>query len=343
MAKAKKLPSGSWRVRVYSHTTPDGKKHYESFVSSTKQDAEMMAARFASSKRRTTTCDLTVAEAINGYITAKTNVLSPSTIRAYRNMEVKYYSTIASKKIKRLTSEDAQIFVSGLAVQYSAKTVKNAHALLTASVAFYAPDTILRVSLPTAIKKTATAPQSDEIMTLYNYASDWMKKCIALAAFGSLRRGEIASLKYADLKGDSIFIHSDMVMNEHNEWVYKEMPKNQSSVRIVKLPKQVVDLLGAGDPNEFIIKYNPNTISKMFIKLRNRLGIEVRFHDLRHYYASIGAALNIPDIYVADFGGWRHDSTVMKSVYQGNISSISDGYSKQMNDYFDGLLKREQG
>ena len=36
MAKAKKLPSGNWRVRVYSHTTPDGQKKYESFTASTK-------------------------------------------------------------------------------------------------------------------------------------------------------------------------------------------------------------------------------------------------------------------------------------------------------------------
>lgn len=338
MAKAKKLPSGSWRVRVYSHTDSDGKKVYESFTASTRQEAEMMAARFANSKDRKTTSGLNVAEAIDGYITAKTNVLSPSTIRAYRGMQKKYYGRIANIKIKKLSSEDAQLFISQLATEYSAKTVKNAYALLTASVAFYAPDITLRVSLPTAIKKTATAPQSDEIMALFNLASDWMKRCIALAAFGSMRRGEICSLKYGDLKGNTFFIHSDMVMDENNKWVYKEMPKNQASVRYAKLPQKVIDMLGTGTPDEYIIKHNPNTVSKMFIKLRQRVGIDVRFHDLRHYYASIGAALNIPDIYVADFGGWRHDSSVMKSVYQGNISNIADGYSKQMTDYFGDLL-----
>ena len=340
MAKAKKLPSGNWRVRVYSHTSPDGRKHYESFTASTKQEAEMLAAKFANSKERKLSNDLTILEAINGYITAKTNVLSPSTVRSYRNMAQKYYDDIGRLRIKRLTSEEAQTFISQMAVKYSAKTVKNAYALLTASVAFYAPDLTLRVSLPTVIKKSQSAPENDDIVVLYNMASDWMKKCIALAAFGSLRRGEIASLKYGDLEGNTIFVHSDMVMDEHNKWVYKEIPKNQSSVRYVRLPDQVVSLLGTGVPDEFIIKYNPNTISKMFIKLRNRVGINVRFHDLRHYYASIGATLNIPDIYLADFGGWRHDSSVMKSVYQGNISSISEGYARQMSDYFGKLIER---
>lgn len=338
MARAKKLPSGNWRVQVYSHTTPDGRKHYESFTASTRQQAEMEAAAFANGKRRKGTCDLNVNEAIDAYISAKTNVLSPSTIRAYRNMHEKYFGSIGAKKIKRLTSEDAQLFISALAADHSAKTVKNAFALLRAAVGFFIPDIRFNVSLPTTIKKTAAAPSNDDIMTLYELASPWMKSCIALAAFGGMRRGEIASLKYGDLNGNTLFIHSDMIMDKDNKWVYKEIPKNQSSVRYLKLPQKVIDLLGEGRPDEYVIKYNPNTISKMFIKLRQRVGIEVRFHDLRHYYATIGALLNIPDIVLADFGGWRHDSPTMKNTYQGNIASIADGYSKKMNDYFDGIL-----
>lgn len=339
MAKAKKLPSGNWRVRVYSHTSADGKKHYESFTASTKQEAEMLAAKFANTKERRLTNDLSLAEAIDGYITAKTNVLSPSTIRSYRNMQAKYYGDIGKLRIKRITSEDAQTFISQMATKYSAKTVKNAYALLTASMAFYEPDVKLRVSLPTAIKKTPNAPNNDDIIMLYSMASDWLRKCILLAAFGSLRRGEIASLKYGDVKGNTLFIHSDMVMDESDKWVYKEIPKNQSSVRIVRLPHKVIEMLGQGAPDEYIIKYNPNTISKMFIKLRNRAGVDIRFHDLRHYYASIGVVLNIPDVYMADFGGWRHDSNVLKSVYQGGITDVAEGYSKQMTDYFEHLIK----
>ena len=52
MASAKKLPSGSWRVRVYDYTDANGKKHYESFTASTKKEAEAMAAQFAYKKDR---------------------------------------------------------------------------------------------------------------------------------------------------------------------------------------------------------------------------------------------------------------------------------------------------
>ena len=32
MAKAKKLPSGSWRAQVYDYTDSEGKRHYRSFT-----------------------------------------------------------------------------------------------------------------------------------------------------------------------------------------------------------------------------------------------------------------------------------------------------------------------
>lgn len=85
MAKAKKLPSGSWRVQVFSYKDATGKNHYESFTAPTKAEAEMIAAEFKASKDRKSKHDLTVEEAVNGYIQAKDGVLSPTTIREYRN------------------------------------------------------------------------------------------------------------------------------------------------------------------------------------------------------------------------------------------------------------------
>ena len=37
MATAKKLPSGKYRVRSYSHTDSNGKKIYKSFTAATKK------------------------------------------------------------------------------------------------------------------------------------------------------------------------------------------------------------------------------------------------------------------------------------------------------------------
>lgn len=64
-----------------------------------------------------------------------------------------------------------------------------------------------------------------------------------------------------------------------------------------------------------------------------------RWESTRHYYATTGSMLGIPDIVIADMGGWRHDSPIMKNLYQGNITSIADGYAKKMNDHFEKVLK----
>ena len=44
--RAKKLPSGNWRVNLYIGTDPDGKKRYKSFTAATKKEAEYQAAEY---------------------------------------------------------------------------------------------------------------------------------------------------------------------------------------------------------------------------------------------------------------------------------------------------------
>ena len=111
MATAKKLPSGAWRVLVYSHTE-NGKRKYESFTAPTKKEAELMAAEYANNKTQRKTNGMTVYEAIESYINAKEGVLSPSTIRGYRTQLRNNYKPIENKPIRKLTSEDLQILCS---------------------------------------------------------------------------------------------------------------------------------------------------------------------------------------------------------------------------------------
>lgn len=363
MASAKKLPSGNWNIKVFSHVDPNtGKRIYQSFTESTKQLAEMKAAKFANNKGRSACSSITLEDCIEEYITAKDPTLSPGTIRSYRAIQKKYFEELKKKDINKITNYDVQLMLnnlkervekdrSGKEYHLSAKTIKNIYTLFTAAIRFKSKDIEFNVQLPQddnpdeieiSDLEDKKLPSNEEVKLLFKAASSWMQKCIALAAFSSMRRGEIAALKYKDILADEckIFVHAAFVMDENNDWIYK-IPKNKGSIRLVNAPKEVIELLGTGDPEEYIIGYNPNTISKMFIKLRDNMGIDVRFHDLRHYFASIGNILHIPDTVLADFGGWEHNSPVMKKVYQGNIKDISDGYAKKMNKYFSDILNND--
>lgn len=338
MAKAKKLPSGNWRVRVYSFTDASGSKHQESFTAPTKAEAEMLAAEYLAHKHRKHNTDLTVKEALTGYIKAKSAVLSPSTIREYNRMLNYDFDDIGLLKIKKLTSEDLQLFVSRLAERLSPKTVRNRYALLTASIGLYAPDMTFRVTLPAKQVNRPTSPTDDDVRAILTRSSGDLKICVALAICG-LRRGEIAALKYEDIIDGVAHVHADMVQNQDNEWIYKEIPKTDGSDRFVKLPDFVMDLIGTG--SGFIVSLNPNSITQAFGRLNKQLGFNYHLHQMRHYYASIGAVLQIPDVYLADFGGWRHDSKVMKTAYQNKIAPMSDYYADKMNKHLDKIAKED--
>ena len=59
-----------------------------------------------------------------------------------------------------------------------------------------------------------------------------------------------------------------------------------------------------------------------------------RFHDLRHYSASIQHALGIPDAYIMQRGGWE-DDTVLKSIYRHAMDQEQDNMNKKANIYFE--------
>lgn len=94
MATAKKLPSGSWRCLVYDYTDENGKRIYRSFTSDDpspagKRKAEALAAQYAAEKeqKKRSSDKSLFSDRMESYITSKEAVLSPATIRGYRNIQ----------------------------------------------------------------------------------------------------------------------------------------------------------------------------------------------------------------------------------------------------------------
>lgn len=334
MAKAKKLASGQWNILVYSHTE-DGKRKYQSFTAPTKSDVELMAAEFKAKKKRRVWRDLTVGEAVEGYIQAKEKVLSPETIRGYIKIKDNNIDPIKQKRIRSITSEELQIYVSDLSSDHSPKTVRNVYGLVRSAISLYAPDVAFRVRMPAKKKKRPQSPSDGDVRKLYEMASPKMRVRLALAACG-LRRGEICAVKYEDIEGDMLHVHADIVQDKDNNWIYKEIPKTSDGDRYIKLPPKVLELIGEG--SGYIVNVHPPAVTAGFIRLRNKAGINSRLHDMRHFFSSTAVILGIPDIYTADMGGWDRGSATMKRVYQNNIKSMSDYYQEKMSDHLNGIM-----
>ena len=334
--KAKKLPSGNWRVRA-SFQDDAGKQHTKSFTASTRKEAEFLANQFLMERNELDTDDCTIKTAIQRYISNRENVLSPSTLRGYRQLQRTYYSAIDNLKISKIHNEDIQRFIDAIAKAHSPKTTRNIFGLLKAAILSVQPSKNINVQLPQKKVHTYNTPGDSDVKRLIDACDGELKRAILLASVGTCRRGEICALQYGDIDGRTIHIHSDCVQGENKQWIYKPIPKTSASDRYIEFPQAIIDELGTGEPDERIVKMNPNSVTQAFKRLRNRLDIHCRFHDLRHYAASIMHALGIPDQYIMERGGWSSDS-VLKSVYRNTLSEENKKFSDRANSHFEGLL-----
>ena len=296
-----------------------------------------MANQFLMETKDLESDDCTIKIAIRRYIESHENVLSPSTLRGYRQLERNYYDRIGNIRVSKIRNEDIQRFVDAIASDHSPKTTRNIYGLLKSALTAIQPSRVFRVQLPQKEVHTYNTPGDADVKRLIDACDNDLKRAILLASVGTLRRGEVCALKYGDIDGATIHVHADMVQGLNKEWIYKTIPKTSASDRYIAFPQAVIDELGTGDPDEFIVKINPNSVTQAFKRLRNRLGIKCRFHDLRHYAASIMHALGIPDQYIMARGGWSSDG-VLKSVYRNTLSEESKKFSDHANSHFEGLL-----
>lgn len=348
MATAKKLASGSWRCQVYSHTEeimqPDGsikkKRIYKSFTSNIpgpkgKRDAEKQAADWAASKEAISKCKLTYGEALDRYIEARSSVLSPGTIREYKRSRKADLQGLMGKMLSDITQEQIQIEINKESLTHSPKSVRNMHGLLSAVFASYRPEFVLRTALPKKVRPTLYIPTEADMRKLMGYVKGTeMEIPVLLAAFGPMRRGEIAALYSDHIKGDIVHVEFAMSLDENNKWVQKST-KSESGDRYIQFPSFVIKKLEGIDGK--ITSLKPNQISDRFIDVIERAGLpKFRFHDLRHYSASIQHALGIPDAYIMQRGGWKSDA-VLKNVYRHAMEDRTEKMNGIANQYFDTL------
>lgn len=333
--KPRKLKSGSWNLSVYIGKDADGKKRYRSVTKATRKECIIEANRI-SVKRGSV---LRVAEAVERYIAAKKNVLSPNTYRSYLAM---YNNHIKNDPfgiipIEVLTDTQVQKWVSKLATESSPKTVKNIYSLFLASVKFEDVRLAYNVKLPQRKAVRLHTPTTAEVMKVMEMAKDNppLYRAIVLGAVGMMRLGEICALTAEDIdrKRNTITISKAMALTADNDIVIKP-PKTDASNRTIVLPKYVIDLL---PKKGYIIGSTPNAISTAFRKLMKKADVvPFRFHDLRHYAASIAASSSVGASVesIKARGGWATDG-MMKRIYINQIGDEVDKDTAAINAYYE--------
>ena len=333
MAQAKKLKSGNWRVLEYvgKGITKSG---YKSFTAPTKKEAEYMASEFCMKhKARPGEVTMAVGEAIDRYIESKSNVLSPSTIREYKQIRKNSLPDLMNIPLNRLSNHLIQEAFNAEAKTKSPKTLRNIRGLLTSSLSVFLPEFRVNVTLPQKVRPTINIPTANEIEALKSEADPDMLIAIRLAAELGLRRSELCALTSDDLKNGKVNICKAVVQNENKEWIIKK-PKSYAGFRTIEMPKNLFKIIS--NRTGQIITVNPNVLTKRFDDLQKRVWgkIKFRFHDLRHYHASLMLALGIPNKYAMERMGHSTDN-MLKTVYQHTMAEKSKEFADIINSHFE--------
>ena len=329
MATPKRLKSGNYRIQVMVNGTR------KSFTAPTKAEAQMLAAQYRLNGQEHVRTS--VERAINGYIELKEPHLSVSTIRNYKSY-LGTYTDIAKVPISELTAPLLQGWINSLTSKgYSPKYIANVYGLLASAVRFYDPHVEFKVQLPKRHQEAYRVPTRHEVELLLSesQADNSLHVAIAMAAFGSLRRGEVCALRPEDVDADTCTINVDkaMAQSRDGQWHVK-VPKTVTSTRVVRLPDRFSDALRALTSDFYDM--NPNALHERFYRLSNRLRMrDITFHALRHFFATECAVNGIPQRLIEQIGGWRPGSQVLTRIYQNVRSSDSDKARNKIAQLFE--------
>jgi integrase len=276
---------------------------------------------------------MSVNAALRGYYEAKKGILSPSTAREYARSIERDFEDIKFMRTDKLTRATVQKWVSDYSVNHSAKSTRNAYGLLSAALDLMC-DLRFKVELPKIPPRSYQIPSESDFRQALEECDSELKKAVLLAGIGTMRRGEIAALTYGDIDGNVIHVHADKIRSSDG-YVIKSMPKTSASDRYITYPSFVIEALGTGKKTEPVVNISPEHISRRWRVIRKRCGLDgVRFHDLRHYAASIAHSLGVPDKVIQDRGGWSSDR-VMKAVYRNTVKEYDDKFTDMLNEHFE--------
>ena len=330
------LPSGKWRCQCMVN----GERISAIGTDPESAHAELMALKHGIIKREQNPAHITVLEAIDRYIESKDAVLSPTTLKGYKKTK-KLMGDIGNIPLSLLTREKIQRWVNKLSKDLSPKTVRNAHGLLSAVLAEYKPDLVLRTTLPQKDAQKISIPTEDELKRILTAAEGTeMELPILLAVWLGLRASEIRGITWDSIEEKRIHICKAMVDGENGPVIKKT--KTTSGDRWIPLPDRIYNLICTKPKNgDYIINLSGQAMYKRFSRLCEKHGIpHYRFHDLRHMAASVSIILGVPDKYSQQRMGHKTDN-MLKTVYQHTLRSKEDEYAERINGYYEAFFTHE--
>jgi len=314
--------SESWQIQVYMGTGPDGKyrRHFET-IHGRKSDAQKRLNELLVSLEKgiyTPPGRLTVAEHLRNWLEGyvKTNC-SQRTLDGYQSIiETHLIPALGQVQLKHLHPQAIQSYYGKACERLSARTVHHQHRVLSQSLKFAVRQGYLGrnpaelVDAPSPRKKVMRTLTPGEVEVLFETAQDnYYYPVVYTAVSTGLRQAELLGLRWRDIDLDMLSISvSQVLYKRRGICQFKEPKTSHSRRRVAMTPKLALFLREYKAERERLYHelgeqltlddlvftsmsgkpINPCVLTHAFNRMARQANLNsVRFHDLRHTFASL--------------------------------------------------------
>jgi integrase len=312
----------SWQIQVYAGSGPDGKyrRHFET-VHGLKSTAQKRLNELLVSLEKgiyTPPGRLTVAEHLRSWLTGyvKTNC-SQRTLDGYQSIVERHLiPALGHVQLKHLQPPAIQAYYGRACETLSARTIHHQHRVLSQSLKYAVRQGYLgrnpaeMVDPPLPRKKVMRTLIPGEVEVLFQNAQDsYYYPVIYTAVSTGLRQAELLGLRWRDVDLDMLSISVSQVLYKRRGACRFQEPKTAHSRRRVAMTPKLASFLREyrmereslswqlGQPvglDSLVFAsvdgrpIDPCVLTHAFGRMTRQAGLEgVRFHDLRHTFASL--------------------------------------------------------
>lgn len=238
--KARKLPSGNYRVQVVAgHDETTGKRIVKSFTADEEWKALKLASDFIGCRSQLQDKNVPLGLAMQMYIDSRRYVLEETTICNYNQILNYRFEVLKSVNLNDLTPIMIQQAINIEAGNISPETLKNSYGFLKSVLKMFDVDINLNnIKLPKLRKNEKELPSFEEIFSVVKGTD--VELPVLLAAWLSLRIGEVIGLQFRDVNTlkHTIIVRRTIIRTEE-EFKVREGCKTEKSQRQLGLPDYI--------------------------------------------------------------------------------------------------------
>ncbi len=331
MASIRKNKNGTYTATIYLGRDDAGKM-IRKYITRDGHKECKVAAREAEedyTNRGLTNVDsMKVSKYMDMWLEINKPELASTTIKSYR-MYIEYHfkPAFGNIKVSQVTDLIIRKYISEKLATLSPTTVRKHYFTLQKMYrdALKHKSPFVGLKPPKCGQYMPTVPteeQFGQIHGIFTAVGIEEEVVVLLAGWCGMRRGEIFALKWDDIDDPNGYIRIDeaMALKEDDYGFEIKAPKSDKGVRVVAAPDELIRQLSELKRSRKSLQHEiftitPDSFSSKYSKIMKKNNMQgIRFHDLRHYHASILYKNNVPDLYAAERLG--HDIWVLKKIYQ---------------------------